>query len=172
MIFRRYTFTILSFFTCLGALYYEEMFFSHREVSHETPKQESHTGIREGVSQNGAVSVVRVDVAPPVPLAQKIPNQPRTLRAYFSTDVSGQQQLYLESAVPHYSYRVSGDFIFDGAYLSLHWVNNNTLQFYARAYDGKLVHIFFDPTTTTAFIESLDVFDPIVLESRNAEIAE
>ena len=139
MIIRRFTFTILTFIFLLCALYAEGMILAPASVSPETvPSAERYT-VKQGVSQDGQVTIVRAINAPQIPPREKASNKPRTLRAFIGANSVGVPTLFVESVKPHEYYTVTGAFSMVPAYSTLMWMNSNTLVFYVLTNEGVLM---------------------------------
>lgn len=114
---------------------------------------ESRPKVLTGIAVNSTIAIARVTHTPEVTLRTKVANHIRTLRAYFVGHTDGTMRLFIESVRPKYFYEVSGSFIFSDDKTNLTWINNSTLQFYARTGDGTLYRILCDVATLqTSFL--------------------
>lgn len=157
MIIRRFTFTLLTLSIFVSALYWQGMLFHDKTVSRETPTNGEFGILRVGVSSDGMIALSEIAPPPSVATSQKVANHSRTIRAYVATNANEQIALYLEPAISGKHYLVSGGFLLAKEDMSLFWINDHTLQFYAKNADGILVRGLFDITAIAAIFEAVDL---------------
>lgn len=142
MIVRRFTFTAVAAILFVFSLYHEGLLLP---VSGETSiNQIEQISVKQGVTQDGSLSVSMVSDAPPVPPRKKSPNHRRTLRAFIAPNRGGVSTLFIESVLPHEVYGVSGMYRVSQDYPTLFWKDEGTLIFYASSAEGALYEITLD----------------------------
>ncbi|MDO8520797.1 MAG: hypothetical protein Q7S52_01650 [bacterium] len=100
--------------------------------------------VKQGVSQDGNLSVTKVPNAPQIPPSAKMANHGRTLRAFVAPNRAGVLAIYVESVKPHEYYAFSGGFTLTPEYIVLAWTNETTLVFYGTSLDGELMRYTAD----------------------------
>ncbi len=153
---RRFTFTVLSFVFLLLSLYAEGMIFQSTGVSPETPQRVERVTVKQGVSQDGSVTVARVSEVPQIPPREKTSNAPRTLRAFIGVNSSGVAIFYIESVKPHEYYSVTGPFSVAPAYPRMMWANPSVIVFYGMSDEHTLMRAQLDVETLALLVEPVN----------------
>lgn len=130
MLIRRNPLTLLSFFLLIIALYSSGMLSSPARVTHETKSTENSFSVKQGVTQDGMVSISGVSRVPATPITLKSANHPRTLRAFVGPSQGDKASLFIESIRPHGFFIISGGYTVSQEFPTLLWTDLVTLQFY------------------------------------------
>lgn len=161
MLIRRNPLSIFAFTLLVAALYFAGMFSTSARVTHETAGTPGVFSVKQGVSQDGRVSISEVSQVPATPINLKSANHSRTLRAFIGPSHGGLSSLFIESARPRGSFVVSGGYTVSQDFPTLSWSDATTLQFYAKKDDdGQLYRIRLD---VHLLIADVLLIDPQVL---------
>ncbi len=129
-------------------------------VSRETGMLERYREtftVKQGVSQNGQLAIVKIPDVPTVPPRIKSANHERTLRAFTAPNRGGVLTLYVEGIRPHEYYSLMGSFSLAPQYTVLTWTSETTLEFYGISKDGKIMKYIADVHLLTFSEKLIDV---------------
>jgi len=145
---RHFTVTIFS-----GLLFLVIVFFSGvlpaswGGVSRGTTAEERYRetfGVKQGVSQDGLLSIVKTPDVQQIPQRIKTYNHSRTLRAFVAVNPRGVLAVYVESVRPHEYYVLSGNFDVSPTLSGLMWKSETELTFYGATSDGGFMKFIVD----------------------------
>ncbi|OGZ06238.1 MAG: hypothetical protein A2845_00320 [Candidatus Lloydbacteria bacterium RIFCSPHIGHO2_01_FULL_49_22] len=140
MLIRRNPLTLLSFVLFVIALYSAGMLSSSARVTHETTIPENLFSVKQGVTQDGTVSISEVSRVPAVPIFLKSANHPRTLRAFVGPSQGDKASLFIESVLPRGYFVISGGYTVSQDFPTLLWNNAVTLQFYGTKENNEQLY--------------------------------